>query len=77
MQAEYIASLIAGKFKLPSQEEMLKIWLAHVYKLQYKRKKIIDVNTVGPDQVRILIILKLRKKIERYFSVTLYMFFDI
>lgn len=49
-QAEYIASLIAGKFKLPSQEEMLKIWLAHVYKLQYKRKKIIDVNTVGPDQ---------------------------
>ncbi|XP_047537225.1 senecionine N-oxygenase-like [Vanessa atalanta] len=48
-QAEYVASLIAGKFKLPSQEEMLKIWLAHVYKLQYQRKKIIDVNTVGSD----------------------------
>ncbi|XP_047505991.1 senecionine N-oxygenase-like [Pieris napi] len=47
-QAEYIASLIAGKFKLPSQELMLKAWLQHVYALQDKNKKIVDVNLVGP-----------------------------
>ncbi|VVD00854.1 unnamed protein product [Leptidea sinapis] len=27
--AEYIAALIAGRFKLPSQEDMLKKWLQH------------------------------------------------
>ncbi|XP_038206504.1 senecionine N-oxygenase-like [Zerene cesonia] len=46
-QAEYIARLIAGMFKLPSQEEMLKIWLQHVYTLQDMNKKIVDVNIVG------------------------------
>ncbi|XP_041969174.1 senecionine N-oxygenase-like [Aricia agestis] len=48
-QAEYVASLIAGKFKLPSQEDMLRSWLDHVHTLQANNKKIVDVNTVGDD----------------------------
>ncbi|XP_073950508.1 senecionine N-oxygenase-like isoform X2 [Choristoneura fumiferana] len=44
VQAEYAAALIAGKFQLPSQGDMLKSWLKHVYELQSKGKKIVDVN---------------------------------
>ncbi|XP_050675084.1 senecionine N-oxygenase-like isoform X2 [Leptidea sinapis] len=51
-QAEYIAALIAGRFKLPSQEDMLKKWLQHVYALQDRNKKIADVNVVGEDMDR-------------------------
>ncbi|GBP65957.1 Senecionine N-oxygenase [Eumeta japonica] len=51
-QAEYAAASVAGKFSLPSQEQMLKAWLEHVYALQAKKKKIVDVNYVGEDQDR-------------------------
>ncbi|XP_013183012.2 senecionine N-oxygenase [Amyelois transitella] len=46
-QAEYSAALAAGKFQLPNQETMLKMWLDHVYYLQAQGKKIVDVNLIG------------------------------
>ncbi|OWR51849.1 flavin-dependent monooxygenase FMO1 [Danaus plexippus plexippus] len=49
VQAEYIASLIAGKFKLPSQDEMLESWLKHVHSLKYNSNKILYVNTIGKE----------------------------
>lgn len=48
-QAEYIASYIAGKFKLPSQEEMLKMWLDRAYNLQRQHKKITEINTLASE----------------------------
>ncbi|CAH0728413.1 unnamed protein product, partial [Brenthis ino] len=48
-QAEYIASYIAGKFKLPSQDEMLKMWLDKAYRLRVRKQKITEINTIGPD----------------------------
>ncbi|XP_037294204.1 senecionine N-oxygenase-like isoform X2 [Manduca sexta] len=48
-QAEYSAALAAGKFEIPSQEEMLNIWLSHVYNIQTKGMKIVDVNVIGND----------------------------
>ncbi|XP_034834103.1 senecionine N-oxygenase-like [Maniola hyperantus] len=44
-QAAYIASLIAGRFQLPSEQEMLDAWFDHAYK--YKVAK--EINTVGPE----------------------------
>lgn len=51
-QAEYAAALIAGKFQLPTQGDMLKSWLKYVYELQSKGKKIVDVNFLDNLQVR-------------------------
>ncbi|XP_063387555.1 senecionine N-oxygenase-like [Cydia fagiglandana] len=50
VQADYAASLAAGKFELPSQETMLKSWLQHVYSLQTRGKKIVDVNFLADQQ---------------------------
>ncbi|KAL4715984.1 hypothetical protein ACJJTC_013284 [Scirpophaga incertulas] len=47
-QGEYAAALIAGKFKLPSQEQMLKVWMTHVHDVMAKGSSIIDVNDI-PD----------------------------
>ncbi|XP_039757696.1 senecionine N-oxygenase-like [Pararge aegeria] len=44
-QAAYIASLIAGKFELPSEQEMLDAWFDHAYR--HKTAK--EINTVGPE----------------------------
>ncbi|KAL4715947.1 hypothetical protein ACJJTC_013247 [Scirpophaga incertulas] len=48
-QGEYAAALAAGKFKLPSQEQMLKAWLAHVRVMKARGLKIVDVNVIGSD----------------------------
>ncbi|KAJ0173680.1 hypothetical protein K1T71_010829 [Dendrolimus kikuchii] len=45
-QGEYAAALASGKFKLPSQEEMLKSWLDHVHSLPRLGLKIIHVNII-------------------------------
>ncbi|KAL4715974.1 hypothetical protein ACJJTC_013274 [Scirpophaga incertulas] len=47
-QGEYAAALIAGKFKLPSQEQMLKVWMTHVRDMKAKGSSILDVNDI-PD----------------------------
>ncbi|CAG9134047.1 unnamed protein product [Plutella xylostella] len=46
-QGEYAAAAIAGKFKLPPQEQMLKHWLSKVYYLDSIGKKIVNVNLIG------------------------------
>lgn len=52
LQAQYVAALIAKKFELPSQEEMLKNWVAHAQSLPTKRMKLVDINVIGDQQVR-------------------------
>lgn len=51
-QAQYAAALIAKKFELPSQETMLKLWIAHAQTLPAKKMKIVDINVIGDQQVR-------------------------
>ncbi|XP_026315002.1 senecionine N-oxygenase-like [Hyposmocoma kahamanoa] len=49
-QAQYVAALIAKKFELPSQEEMLKKWVQHAQSLPTKRMKLVDINVIGDQQ---------------------------
>lgn len=51
LQAQYAAALAAGLFELPSQDAMLKTWLAHVRSLRNRHFRIVDVNLVGDDMV--------------------------
>ncbi|XP_021194963.3 senecionine N-oxygenase isoform X1 [Helicoverpa armigera] len=46
-QGQYAAALASGKFQLPSQEEMLRNWLEHVYAQQNKGMRIVDVNVIS------------------------------
>ncbi|XP_072929959.1 senecionine N-oxygenase-like [Epargyreus clarus] len=46
-QGQYAASVIAGKFKLPTQDQMLKIFFEHLFTLPtIKNSKTINVNLV-------------------------------
>ncbi|KAM3962560.1 flavin-dependent monooxygenase FMO1 [Aphomia sociella] len=47
VQAQYTALLAAGKFELPHQNEMLKTWLDHAHALQFRGRKIVDINVIG------------------------------
>lgn len=50
-QAQYVAALIAKKFELPSQEEMLNKWVEHAQSLPTKKMKLVDINVIGDQQV--------------------------
>ncbi|XP_073950853.1 senecionine N-oxygenase-like [Choristoneura fumiferana] len=48
-QAEYAVALIAGKFQLPSQADMMQSWLKHVTALYAEGRKIDDANLLFDD----------------------------
>ncbi|CAB3245985.1 unnamed protein product [Arctia plantaginis] len=50
-EAQYSAALVAGKFKLPSQEEMFHHWLDHLESIKKKNHQMKDINLIGVENM--------------------------